>query len=79
MAYVTRVAKCDICGKIKGDANKWFVFDDYSYDPGSDNSQFAMWHWEFGNIQNAEGVKFACSEQCLFKAQQPFLSRRSQP
>jgi hypothetical protein len=53
------IIKCDICGKFKGDANKWVKFtrDDTS-----------MWI-------GINGESDACSDACIQKALAPVLDR----
>lgn len=69
MSYV-RVAQCDVCKKIKGEANKWilvFVTTD----------RFAIFYNWFDPPEDiAHEYKMFCSEQCLFKLENEFLRRR---
>jgi hypothetical protein len=68
------VAKCNECGKVKGEANKWFViFPEYR--SGSPNEGFLICHWnaELSRFHNAVII---CSESCLQKRLGVFLTMR---
>jgi hypothetical protein len=70
-----QIYRCDVCGRIKGEANKWMgvkiIF-----------GSFTIYLWN--RIGPANGgtldgdLKLVCGELCLHKLLQPFLDSRSQ-
>ena len=78
MGWAT-VAKCNICGKEKGDANKWLLVDMYiapTADRVMKDSRFTLYQWT--EIKSSEaGLRFICGEECLQREMKVFLDLRS--
>lgn len=70
-----KVAKCDICGAVKGSANKWLLARSDNY-RNVEASNFAIFHWN-DELSLQEDIQLVCSETCLHRLLQPFLDSRS--
>lgn len=66
-----RVAKCDVCGRIKGEANKWLLVN-------LSAALFTVYHWD-ELIARQPNMGHICGEQCLHKKLQEFLDLRNHP
>jgi hypothetical protein len=69
------VAKCDECGKVKGEANKWLLALP-EYRKGLDYEGFLVCHWS-EEVAQFPSAKMLCSEACLQKRLGAFLAQRT--
>jgi len=70
------VAKCDVCGAVKGAANKWLLVSiGYTTDAVPTTR---IYHWSDTLAQDTMiRPQIVCGESCLGKILQPFLDSRS--
>jgi hypothetical protein len=73
MAWET-VARCDVCGRIKGDANKWLLM---YHDFEQSQAFITFYMWDEKLSQSGGGTAFICGEECMHKRLQEFLDLRS--
>ena len=70
------VFRCDVCGTVKKDANKWLLAKNgYTAEA---IPCFRIYHWD-DYIAKDPNTKIVCSEHCLNRLLQPFLSQRTIP
>jgi hypothetical protein len=70
------VAKCDVCGAVKGIANKWLLVS-IGYTPHAVPAA-RIYHWDDTIAQDTMmRPQIVCGESCLGKLLQPFLDSRS--
>jgi hypothetical protein len=66
------VAKCDECGKVKGEANKWMlIYVDHPL------SEFTIRLWPKHGTAIEPEWAMLCSEACLQKRLGAFLAQRT--
>jgi hypothetical protein len=69
---IIEVFKCDVCGKIKGEANAWLMGKIAHY--ASDSSFYALGDWS-EEAENNYTMEHICSEACAMKRQAEFIRR----
>ena|ERR1700723_2345129 len=77
MGWTTK-ACCDVCGAVKGEANKWLLVPSSEHYGTPETPHFIVFHWN-ENMSHDRGTKLVCGESCLMRLLQPFLDSRTNP
>lgn len=64
------VTQCNVCGKIKGEANHWLAAMTNDEMPGCIAIGIAE------SFQNYLGQEDICSQECMFKRIAPYIERK---
>jgi hypothetical protein len=70
-----KVAKCDVCRQVKGEANKWLLVEEMPSRTVTGPIRLSIYFWD-DTLATMPDIRMVCGESCLMKILQPFLDKR---